>query len=323
MGRHVRARVKLNALILFVVAMFGCAATMRGAGLYVKVDYPASTVEGELRIAVTYTLWIPEGVKTLRGLIVHQHGAGMTASKEGSTAAYDLHWQALAKKWDCALLGPCYHVLNDGDLGLAGSEYWFDPRRGSDKTFAKALGEFAVKTGHPELATVPWVLWGHSAGGIWSDVMSTLHPERVLAVYCRSGSTVVFRDRPAEFPPTKLSAAVYAIPMMCNPGVKEKNLTRFMQTTFREYRAEGAPIGYAQDPRTGHECGDSRYLAIPFFNACFAMRLPDKGSKDQTLKPVDLGQAWLAQEGGKEAVPAAEFKGNLKESIWLPNEVVA
>ncbi len=107
----------LVALASLGVGVFGFAAAARGAGHYVKVDYPASTVEGELRIAVTYTLWIPDGVKTLRGVIVHQHGAGMTASKEGSTAAYDLHWQALAKKWDCALLGPSYHVLNDGDWG--------------------------------------------------------------------------------------------------------------------------------------------------------------------------------------------------------------
>ena len=46
-------------------------------------------------------------------IIVHQHGAGTTASIEGSTAASDLHWQALAKKWDCALWGSSYHVLNE------------------------------------------------------------------------------------------------------------------------------------------------------------------------------------------------------------------
>ena len=47
-------------------------------GKYMKVYYPPSTVKGELRLGVTYTLWIPDGVKTLRGIIVHQHGAGTT-----------------------------------------------------------------------------------------------------------------------------------------------------------------------------------------------------------------------------------------------------
>ena len=124
-----------------------------GAGQYLKVNYPASTVADELQIAVTYTLWIPDGVPRLRGVIVHQHGAGTTASKEGSTAAYDLHWQALAKKWDCALLGPTYHVLHEqNDLSPGGSELWFDPRRGSEKTFLKALRRICA----PSPATPNW-----------------------------------------------------------------------------------------------------------------------------------------------------------------------
>jgi len=39
---------------------------------------------------------------------------------------------------------------------------------------------------------VPWALWGHSGGGIWSDVMTALHPDRVIAVWMRSGSALCF-----------------------------------------------------------------------------------------------------------------------------------
>jgi len=300
------------------------SATSRG-GRYVKVEYPVSTDTNELQIAVTYTLWIPEGAPRLRGLIVHQHGAGTTASIEGSTAAYDLHWQALARKWDCALLGPSYHVLNEKtDLTPGGSEWWFDPRRGSEKTFLKALGELAAKSGHPELETIPWALWGHSGGGIWSDVMTTLHPERVIAAWLRSGSAAMFRSRP-EFPQPEVPAAAHGVPAMCNPGAREQPNTpwRGPLATFQEYRAKGAPIGFAPDPRTGHECGDCRYLAIPFFDACLAMRLPDKGSQNQALKPVDLSQGWLAPLLGEEAQPAAAFKGDAQTAVWLPNEAVA
>jgi hypothetical protein len=316
-------RMKFGTLLAFTLCVFSFLGTVQGAGKYLKVDYPASTVPGEMILSVTYTLWIPDGVKTFRGIIVHQHGAGMTASKEGSTAAYDLHWQALAKKWDCALLGPSYHVLNDGDLGPAGSEYWFDPRRGSDKTFLRALGDFAAQTGHPELATVPWALWGHSAGAGWADVMSTLYPDRIVAVYYRSGCALVWANRPAEYPPVKIPAAGYAIPRMCTGGVKEKWLPAVMLPTFQEYRTNGAPVGYALDPRTDHECGDSRYFAIPFLDACLEMRLPDKKSKDQTLKPMDISKGWLAPLNGDTAVPAANFHGKLEESVWLPNKAVA
>src|SRR6185295_3744468 len=97
-------RSLITTLTPVVICIIGCARFAHAAGTFIKVDYPASTVPGELQIPVTYTLWLPDGVPMLRAIIVHQHGAGTTASKEGSTAAYDLHWQALAKKWDCALL---------------------------------------------------------------------------------------------------------------------------------------------------------------------------------------------------------------------------
>src|SRR5438552_16633814 len=148
--------IRFGTALLLALGAVGVAGSMRGAGQYVKLDYPASTASNELQVAVTYALWIPDGVKTLRGIIVHQHGAGTTASIEGSTAAYDLHWQALAKKWDCALWGSSYHVKNEKiDISPGASELWFDPRSGSEKTFLKALTDYAQKSAHPEAVRIP------------------------------------------------------------------------------------------------------------------------------------------------------------------------
>src|SRR5712671_6682324 len=211
--------------ILLLCAVMISTGTEGAAGMYLTNDYPASSASNELQVAVTYTLWIPDGVTALRGIIVHQHGAGTTASIEGSTAACDLHWQALARKWDCALWGSSYHVQNEKiDISPGASELWFDPRRGAEKTFLRALSDFAVKSGHPEIDKVPWALWGHSGGGIWADVMAALHPDRVAAVWMRSGSSLMFLSHP-EFTDHDVPAAVYRIPMMTNPGVKEKPKT--------------------------------------------------------------------------------------------------
>ena len=87
-----------------------------------EVAYPASPQPGELVLGVTYRLWIPDGTKTLRGVIVHQHGCGEGSNKGAVTAAQDLHWQALARKWDCALLGPQYHQAEQDNCRL-----WCDP----------------------------------------------------------------------------------------------------------------------------------------------------------------------------------------------------
>ncbi len=312
----------MRAVVFGVGLLFLLNGPVSGAGKYLKVDYPASTAADQLQIAVTYTLWMPDDVARFRCVIVHQHGAGRNAAEHGATAAYDLHWQALAKKWDCALLGPYYRVLTDAtDATPGGSELWFDPRRGSDKAFLKALGEFAAQANHPELASVPWALWGHSGGGIWSDVMTTLHPDRVAAAFLRSGS---FLNRP-NFPQAATPAAAYAVPVMGNAGIKEQDRGAWINTLARtrEYRSKGGPAAWAPDPRTGHETGDSRYLAIPFLDSCLAMRLPPKGSSSQTLKPVDMSSAWLAPFSGQTAVPASAYKGNPQEAVWLPNEQVA
>jgi pimeloyl-ACP methyl ester carboxylesterase len=312
-------------MALLVFCVVGLTGRVRAAGTYYKVDYPASTKADELRLSVTYTIWIPPGVEKLRGVVVHQHGAGIPASEEGIAAAYDLHWQALCKKWDCALLSPSYHVSNNKvDDSPGGSQLWFDPRRGSEKTFLRALNDFAAQSSHAELDVVPWVLWGHSGGGIWSDMMSVLHPDRVAAMWLRSGSAAMWIGK-TNFMPYEESEAVYGIPVMCNSGIEEKNNRPWTGplTTVRNHRAKGGPIGFAPDPLTGHWCGNSRYLAIPFLDACLALRLPDKGGQDQKLKPVDMSQAWLAPLLGDTAVPAAQYKGDPKDAMWLPNETIA
>jgi hypothetical protein len=296
------------------------AATV-GDDTAIQVTYPPSTEPGRLQLGVTYTLWVPGGVERIRGVIVHQHGCGSGACKGGATAAYDLHWQSLARKWDCALLGPSYQQDDKQDCKL-----WCDPRNGSDQTFLKALGELAAKSGHPEIEKAPWCLWGHSGGGTWASLMQTLHPDRVVAAWLRSGTAFSAWEK-GTLPAPKLSEAVYAIPVMCNPGAKEKGDKRFdgawtgTFAMFNAYRAKGAPIGFAPDPRTSHECGDSRYLAIPFFDACLAMRLPEPGST--ALRPVDWKSAWLAAPLSESAAPASSTSAKAEEAVWLPNERVA
>lgn len=264
---------------------------------YYSVHYENADKPGELAMAVTYTLWVPPGAKTLRGVIVHQHGCGIGSAKTGLTAAYDLHWQALAKKWDCALLGPSYHLLKDNEC-----RNWCDPRRGSDAAFQHALADFAKQAKHPELTMVPWCLWGHSGGAFWSSLMMTLHPERIAAIFFRSGSAYGAWTK-GEIPEPTLTPAVYNVPFMFIGGVKEAEdkahgppriMDKAMWSLWREH---GAPGGMSSDPKSGHECGDSRYLAIAFFDACLKQRLGDTGLKPAS-QGVVIDGSWL---------PDAEF----------------
>jgi len=312
-------------LFLVVTLMLGTwPAIAECAGHDFTVHYPASDEPGGLQMVVDYTVWIPDGVQMLRGVIVHQHGCGTGACQGGETAAYDLHWQALAKKWNCALLGPRYHQAEAQNCRL-----WCDPRNGSNGTFLKSLDDLAEQSGHPELKTVPWCLWGHSGGAFWASLMQTLHAERIVAIWFRSGGAIDAWSKD-QIPRPEFPAAAFTIPTMGNPGIKERDDPRMKGAwiaatgLFQVYRRQGAPTSFAADPRSSHECADSRYLAIPFFDACLEQRLPVvEAANPQSLRPVDMSKAWLVSYDGGEPVPAEKFEGFEHEAIWLPNEKFA
>lgn len=293
---------------------------------YYRIRYEASDQPGELRFPVQYTVWIPPGVETLRGIVVHQHGCGEGSCMSGQTGAFDLHWQALARKHDCALLSPSYEQPQEADC-----QQWCDPRNGSADAFLTGLADLGRMAGHPELSEVPWALWGHSGGGHWAGGMTLLFPERVAAVWHRSGVPLFEGnpDRPA-IQAHELPEAALGVPMMCNPGTKEGVTVkegRFAKVWpanerfFRRVRGKGGLIGIAVDPLSSHECGNQRYLAIPWFDACLEARLPQEPGGP--LREMAEESAWLAPFLGTAAVPAAEFQGETESSLWLPNEEIA
>jgi hypothetical protein len=291
-----------------------------------RVRYEASTAPGGLIFPVTYTAWIPPGVQTLRGVIVHQHGCGEGSCSSGLTGAYDLHWQALARAHDCALVAPAYEQPDKAECQM-----WCDPRNGSAATFQRALVDLGAQAGHPELATVPWALWGHSGGGHWAGGMALLHPERTVAAWLRSGVPLFAADAArTHIKPHDLPVAALGVPLMCNPGTKEglsvsdnkfKGVWPANQAFFTAVRSRGGLVGVAVDPLTSHECGNQRYLAIPWLDACLAARLPKEPG--DPLTPMPDADAWLGPITGGTATPVREFPGDPLTMGWLPNSALA
>jgi hypothetical protein len=162
--------------------------------------------------------------------------------------------------------------------------------------------------------------------------MQAKHPERIVAIWFRSGTAYTYWQKPEDptkeraIPEVVLPAAAYEIPMIANPGAKENGDKRFnlawtgSLAMFKAYRAKGAPIGFAPDPLTSHQTGDQRYAAIAFFDACLALRLPTEGN---VLRKIDQSKGWLSPLLGTEAKPAGEYVGDKAESSWLPDAAFA
>lgn len=158
-----------------------------------------------------------------------------------------------------------------------------------------------------------------------------LHPDRVAAAWLRSGVPLLKADpmrtniKAHTLPPAALS-----VPLMCNLGTQEGVSVkdgRFSgvwpqnQIFFETVRSQGGLIGVAIDPRTAHECGNQRYLAIPWLDACLKARLPKSPGEPLAAMPAEA--AWLAPIDGLEAVPTKGFEGDSKTLGWLPNEAIA
>jgi pimeloyl-ACP methyl ester carboxylesterase len=289
--------------------LLGSVATAGGQARHYYVSIPPQG-DAQYREA-NFALWIPQEAGTLRGVILHQHGCGEPAETAGATATFDLQWQALAKKWDCALMGSNYRMAS------ACSDWCF-PEIGSEAAFLKALEHFAKETGREELARVPWVLWGHSGGAEWAYRMFMRHPERVLVLVLRSGP--VFTD-------TSFTQAPET-PVLYNIGLKEKDdqqlFGRIWDKASRLVQArrdQDALDTWAPDPQASHDCRFGRLFVIPYIDACLAQRLGPPGTA--LMGSMDLSQSWLGNVETFAIQPAHHFTGDASQVTWLPNERIA
>jgi len=62
-------KTRFGSSLVLALGLIGSTGSTHGAGQYLKIDYPASTATNELQVAVTYTLWIPEDVKSAKGSV--------------------------------------------------------------------------------------------------------------------------------------------------------------------------------------------------------------------------------------------------------------
>jgi pimeloyl-ACP methyl ester carboxylesterase len=290
---------EIREIRVFAAACLALTAIPPAHGACLETSVPPRA-EDKFKSAA-YRVWIPEGARVLRGVIVKQHGCG----RHGLTHANDVQWQALAGKWDCALLGSWLQPASSNCAD------WYDPKNGSGQAFLTALKTFAAQSRHPELEQVPWALWGHSGGAHWAVLMANQHPERVAAVFAQSGGLAGTH-----------SPALH-VPMIFNRGANDfTNVLKAVDGSFTNNRPRGAFWAVAVNPKAKHECGHGRQLAIPFFDALLQQRLAKWFGRPE-LRPVNRDAAWLGDPATGEIAPPLLFPGEPARASWLPDERIA
>jgi pimeloyl-ACP methyl ester carboxylesterase len=255
-----------------------------------------------------YGLYVPK-ICTIRGVLILQHGC--TMEQFGITRPYDLQYQAFAKKWHFAVL----------ETALYGSCMgWKDAGSGSAAALLKALDDLGKLSGHSELSSAPWLLWGHSGGGYWTLSMIQAYPERILAAFCYSPAW--------EIPNGSFPGTVKDIPVFirhAGSGEAPKGGSNCCWASsgeaFRALRKLNAPASIAYTAGQNHNYSFVRHMAVPFYEAVLKQRLPDRNQAG--LRPLDHCRTWLGDTVTLEIFKETGFTGN-KESLCLfPDSIVA
>lgn len=259
-----------------------------------------------------YSVFIPSGVDTVRGVFIHQHGCGMEG--RGVSTAYDLQYQSLAKKWSLAIVGVDQYYL-------AGCYAWKEPGSGSGGSLLAALSQIGEASYQPNLKEAPWLLWGHSGGGYWTLGMMREYPSRVMAAFCYS---------PAFDPSWSYPKEALDIPLMIrHAGAADANSTEVncwatAVNTFQRLRKAGGLVSIAHTPYQNHNYSFVRYMAIPFYESVLSQRLPRGPSVSyKALQKMEEKTGWLGDTLTLNTYPYRLSSGDVSAKAWLPDSLTA
>ncbi|MEI6502297.1 MAG: hypothetical protein WCP21_14880 [Armatimonadota bacterium] len=283
-------------LLLVATARIVAAPAGVAAAGFVTYDYSESDEGHEKSVRLA----IPTSLRIIRGLLVNTNAAG------GDTRGrYTLPYL----KAFAALHG----------LAFVGAQA-FDSHPGSVTVLQHALERFAGESGHAELANVPFVVYGFSAGGGFANRLVNTLPERCVA--SAPLSSAMRMDVPS---------GALEVPVCMFSGEQEERLNPLLAETMQAQRPRGAQFAWAMVEGQAHREIDQATLALPFLDRCLRLRYPpdaDPRHGPVVLKSVPLSSGWLAdnttwRSGLTKITPYSDPGPAAPLTIWLPDEDTA
>ena len=218
-----------------------------------------------------FSIFVPEGVGTLRGVILNPFHEATVDQK---------HWQCAATHWGFALVGANLFGMRKDQLAPVTLD---------------GLRELARVSGHPEIAHAPLCLVGMSAGGGMCANITGALPERVIAA-----APVCLEVGPPN-------EAARAVPMLTIFGERDGRQMEKLDAKLPEARRAGGHWGIAVQWGRKHEFHKANNLIMPFFDAAIRNRYPadpTPAGGPPVLQPAPTDSAWLGVRAGWGERPA-------------------
>ncbi len=270
-------------------------AETRSASDPLSFEFSADPRGGAYEVA-QFQCWLAEPETRPRGVLVLVPGA----NGDGRKMATDQNWQQLAQEFHLLIVA-CF---------LKGGNYQ-NPEGGSGEALYEAIAAFGEKAGMDDLEKLPFVMWGHSAGGQFNYNFVQWEPKQVLAFVVNKGAYYTSRrDKKSHDVP-----GLFFIGMKDKP-VRVENITGI----YLEGREDGAPWCLVRESTQSHGIGDSRAFSMEYFRSIIPLRLStDSG----TLNSIDVADGWLGELKSHEVVTADDAEWEEEDTSWLPNKALA
>jgi poly(3-hydroxybutyrate) depolymerase len=252
--RRIGCRPLLLASLAIIAGASHPAGSQAPAGLFFDETMPP----GANYDKAAFRLWVPNDAGPVRAIAVLVPGS----NGDGRPEAGDAVWQAFAVRHHLALVA-CQFTDKRHDQAFI--EDYVDVSKGSGQALVDAVTALAAKSGHPEIASAPFLLWGMSAGGQFNYEFAVWKPERVLAFVVNKGGIYYTALAPR---------ASRSVPAVFFIGEKDLwSRKDAIAGIFAVNRRAGALWALAEEPGVAHAVGRSRDLTMLFFEDVLGLRL--------------------------------------------------
>lgn len=251
-----------------------------------------------------YRMKIPEGVKVPKAIFCLLSGF----NSDGRRMIDNAELAAFAEAEELAMVA-VYHkaALPPAEIRKNLDKHYTHVVGGSGKAFWTALERMAGDLNRPELAKLPVVFLGHSAGGQFGYGMACEYPARTIGFVSVKGG--FYHTQPKE-------ETLRSVPGLFIAGAKDEAFRmEHIRKAFGDARRQGALWSMAVEPEAGHGLDEATMLALPYIRGILAKRLSCGG----TLRALEEKEGfWADLEAGK-ARPAEDFGGDAIAAAWLPD----
>ncbi len=254
-------------------------------------------------------MWVPPEVSPVRGMFIIGHGGGNGDSRNFPR---DVNFRAYAVRHGFAVVGlhwfPGREVYEDGA-----------------KVFFHALDEFAKLGSHPEIAHLPFVIFGGSNGGATSYALACAAPERAI---CFTPNAAGWWN-PKDPPDAAIKVPGLFLVGLFDPFMRGTGIDDTRKLVYNA-RARGARWCWIAEEK-GHEEGACYAICTKYWDRCIELRLPPDADPAQgPVKLNDLPEesGWLADQESWDSgltviAPYDAYEGDKSIAGWLPDRDTA